>query len=692
MMMKDMISNRRGQVTVFIIIGVIILVSAALFVYTRTTVVRPAGVGEKISEIPVEFQPVSSFVDYCLIKTTEDGLELLGDKAGYIYPEKYGIVFSDDSTESDGIRMPGLDIPYWYYMKSPNDCREVCNFKFGAPTIEQMQEQLEDYIEENLNLCLNDFEDLKAEGYDFAVNESPVATVDMENEVMVTLDYKFSVKKTGTAKLDRFYITIPLDLKKIYNLGLHITNKEAQEHYLELQTLNLIAGFSSIDNEKLPPMADSEFKFGRGTMWLKSSVEENLKNIITGYVQFIQLYPSLNYRAYSGTQMQQDLYNGMVVPSEEEYAGYETRFSYMDFSNMYFDLNCNGEICKPDELTITIIPTGFKRYNFVYDVSYPAIVEINEPDALNGRGYDFRFGLEANVRDNAIFAPESVSFEPVGAGESDFCNYLTMNSGEITIKAVDAKNKNAIENAGILYSCGTESCTLESTDDLGMAKQNFPICFGGSLSVLKDGYVGKILPLSTDVGKEEDIIVELIPKVDVKVEVKKLRMVKSRTAFYTGWYLERNPIALGNEEATIMLTRKGDDEGFTSAASFKPGEEATISLAEGSYDVDIRLVSYDKVIIPPTTVEYGPFWDEEEVDLPGIEFNSSNPYVSGAVLEDDSPNYVWGIGKNVYNAEKVVFYVIYPDPRTMEDIRDYDAGAFEDYSKNYRTAIEPRFE
>ena len=73
--------HKRGQVTVFIIVGVLILIVAGVFLYSQD---------KKIIEKPttINTAPIISFVEQCIKSTAQEGIFENGKQGGYfILPE-----------------------------------------------------------------------------------------------------------------------------------------------------------------------------------------------------------------------------------------------------------------------------------------------------------------------------------------------------------------------------------------------------------------------------------------------------------------------------------------------------------------------------------------------------------------------------------------------------------------------------
>ena len=75
-------NSKRGQITVFIIIGLIILFSTAIFFYFKQAKVEEeVGAGAKV---PYEIQPVETYVTDCIETIAQEAVLKVGRTGGYL--------------------------------------------------------------------------------------------------------------------------------------------------------------------------------------------------------------------------------------------------------------------------------------------------------------------------------------------------------------------------------------------------------------------------------------------------------------------------------------------------------------------------------------------------------------------------------------------------------------------------------
>jgi len=698
---RGFLMNQKAQVTVFIIAGIIILISAGLYIGVKEGIIETEFAPEietTLEEVPIEFMPVRSFMELCVKETAEEGIRTLGKNGGFINPVRYGIITTSQPTESDAVKLDpasDLSIPYWYHMKSPNDCFGQCDFltipdnmlylhkQQGTPSI---QGQLEEYMDDNLNNCLEDFKALKDQGFNVNVLGDIKTQISIQdNEIQVLVDYPLEFTKTSKKEISKFFVKIPVNLRGTYNLAKEIVDLQAEYRYLEKHLLNLITGYSAVKSNRLPPMHETIIRFGGETTWQVNQVKRDIKQILSEWIQPLQVSNTANYEPiYGRNRLEDALYNsGMLIPVNGNYPDLEVSFMFHpDWWPIYFKINCKSGTCSPESISSNLLAIiGIQRYNFVYDVSYPVQVEIRNPSAFNYQGYTFQFAMESNIRANDVMEPNYIPWPIIDTGDSMFCDADKRNSGDITINVFDYDNYK-LSNANIIYTCFDQSCNLGKTE-MGTITTKFPSCLGGTVSVVKPGFLAKSKPFDVNEGTTASMTFNLNPIRVMKFIVKK-KLIEKRTRGI--WFPTLRVVELKeNEDAIILLEKVGDptEEKLQSSASYKGNqtEPSEIRIGEGDFKVTIYLMLDETIVIPRTEIE-----DEE---IPRQEL--PKPYQSGGLIANFTfTNY------NLKNSDQMVFYALSPNlydvPERQRSIEDLEfALNIEEYSKYWYGAW-PRFE
>jgi len=104
--------KKRGQITVFIIIAILLLIGVSVYIYLSEE-------KEVKKEAPEAAKPIFNYVQSCLRNTARSGLRAIGDHGGYIDISDFE-VNPVNPTEGNAVMFtPGSDliVPYWYHLR-----------------------------------------------------------------------------------------------------------------------------------------------------------------------------------------------------------------------------------------------------------------------------------------------------------------------------------------------------------------------------------------------------------------------------------------------------------------------------------------------------------------------------------------------------------------------------------------------
>ncbi len=132
-------NSKKAQVTVFVIIGIIIVVSVALFFVIRGSISTTVNV-------PAEFQPAYNTFLSCMEANAQTGISVLESQGGYIYLPPF-VPGSTYQPFSSDLLFLGNPIPYWYYVSGNNIEKEQ------VPNETFMQDQLAKFIDGKIKSC-----------------------------------------------------------------------------------------------------------------------------------------------------------------------------------------------------------------------------------------------------------------------------------------------------------------------------------------------------------------------------------------------------------------------------------------------------------------------------------------------------------------------------------------------------------
>lgn len=194
----------KGQVTAFIILGIVLLVLVGVGIYVMREPAEEIQEGITLSQ---EAQVVSKFVDSCIDSSVNTGLVYIGLQGGY---SRFPIL---------SISTIYSDVPYYYY-KGVND----------VITKEELESQFAEYVAENVKTCVADFATLEG---NYEIEDgvlSAVVEVDDITGLAVSLDYPVEIKSGNRIeKIDRFSRNYNIRLGTILDVSGRIVERVAQD-------------------------------------------------------------------------------------------------------------------------------------------------------------------------------------------------------------------------------------------------------------------------------------------------------------------------------------------------------------------------------------------------------------------------------------------------------------------------------
>lgn len=155
--------KKRGQVTVFIILGIIILLSVVAFISIKSWIItQEANVEEQKTLSAVSTgEATKSYVESCIESTTRNAILDNSLSGGYfVLPKKSTTNLFDN-------------VPYYYQNK--NDL---------YPTNNVIAEEIAQYVDEMLFLCINDFRTFREQGYEIA-SQNPVSEASISPQKII---------------------------------------------------------------------------------------------------------------------------------------------------------------------------------------------------------------------------------------------------------------------------------------------------------------------------------------------------------------------------------------------------------------------------------------------------------------------------------------------------------------------------
>ncbi len=168
-MRKQYVKSKKAQVTIFVVLGVVLLILAAVIFYLNYGSEQLSQQLASASIIPGLAAPIKASIDSCLEQTAIDALIYTSSQGGYFELPKYSV------------KSGFSGVPYYFYEN-----------KQIVPSISKIENEISSYINEELLFCLENFIQFRKEGFEIDSGKATTRTLISEN----TMDFKvkFPVK------------------------------------------------------------------------------------------------------------------------------------------------------------------------------------------------------------------------------------------------------------------------------------------------------------------------------------------------------------------------------------------------------------------------------------------------------------------------------------------------------------------
>ncbi|MDP7263569.1 MAG: hypothetical protein QGI38_03525 [Candidatus Woesearchaeota archaeon] len=186
---KHLVHNKKGQLAIFIIIGVVMIL--VFFIFFSNDLIFGAddleGEVTEISQIELETAPINGFVEECLKQTAKDAIFYIGQQGGY-----YNL---DNVLDAQSENFESA-----YYLNIDKNL---------MPSKKTVEYEISYYINDLIGLCFNDFEVFRDQGYEISYDKLSSSVELNEENAKIELDMPISINRLSAQKnIDRFLVTI----------------------------------------------------------------------------------------------------------------------------------------------------------------------------------------------------------------------------------------------------------------------------------------------------------------------------------------------------------------------------------------------------------------------------------------------------------------------------------------------------
>ena len=592
---SNTIAGSKGQVTIFIIVGILLVLAIILVIFVRKEIItfNPQEI------IPTEKGKVENFITACIDKVGNDALVRVGLQGGYIELPSEVV---DDNTRRLDIS-PSLAVPYWAY-----------GAQTSIPSLPQIKEQIDDYLEKNVRSCLFSMEAFQ-ESYDLIEKSELTANTEIvENKVIFNLHWDVEIRNKGgeviTEVIDHLAES-PVKLKTVYTVARSIVEREMDNLKLEDITQDLIA----LEHPDVP-VAGTELSCTK-KKWEVNSVKNTLLDLIriniqelkiqgTDYVQFPE---DLTY--YQNHYVW-DLGEDFRYPQVNVLFNFDQTYPYtFAVTPLVGNKMQSSQLGGSNLLSFLCIQT----WKFTYDLVYPVLVKVKDETT----GYTFQIAFTVHVIRNIPNRGEAIprpSYFVDTVSDEAYCGAKDIPMTVFSYELVENEqsgvyNREPLEDVNTSFTCLRYKCEMLPTEydfagrgNVAGYTTNFPYCVGGILRATKNGYKESWERVVTAPGKEVEL--NLIPVFELpasKVSIVKHNFVDPE---HIGAAAPLSKEELGFVK--ISLNKKNDLPGTsfhesTITKSISPDQEAVESLqniellanADFTYHLEVNVLGNENL-------------------------------------------------------------------------------------------------
>ena len=576
--------GRRGQITVFFIIGIIILLTAGIVFY-----LKEIGLGDyKI--LQPKSAPVENYIETCMERVGRDALDLVGSQGGFA---NFPTEIRYDPTRYVFVTplIPGTQdfaprVPLWWH-----------NGVIKKPSQILTESEVDAYIEENIGFCLNNLNQFREE-FDFEQRDFLTSFTTFNNkDVTIILNWELDIIHKGSQKITRknkFIVDLDVQFLRLMEAAEKIMNHSVNTLFFDEITFNLMASMPEDQPDGLP-LTGMMFQCG-ALHWDMYAIEDNLQDALRPVIGGVR-FEHTNYVPFLGKEREYERVRGSLenldIIGDEELESQSSEeiilrsiggnppppdaYEYFQLflqdwtedKRRYKDLVAGAEyrndfgmdfLAKPSRNgRMTSNVADFRHeimsliclnyYHFVYNVRFPIVITIKDPEAYNGKGAAFKFATLVTIANNEpdkqprpaeFFEPEDVSPE--------FCDPLNRFGKQVRIIAVDKNTGLEINKVNMSYRCFNSYCSLGQTKsnnyEYVLDTQLPQGCSRGILTAEKEGYQST----KEQYLGEEPHFISMYPIINLSYQV-----VKRRDQSIDTWHFLE-----ANEHVSIQLETIGN--------------------------------------------------------------------------------------------------------------------------------------
>jgi len=201
--MKKVVDSKGGQVTIFIILAIMIVIIGVLIYLYYPKIKTTLGLAPESPQ---------SFIQSCIEEEIENNVQKLSLQGGSLNPQHY-IMYNNQKIE---------------YLCYTNEYYRTCVMQ--QPLLKgHIESEIEKEIADNVKACFDSMEEsYKKRGYDVNLKRGKINVELLPKRIVTTFDYSLTLTKGDAEKYDSFRVVLNNNLYELVSITNSILNLEAR--------------------------------------------------------------------------------------------------------------------------------------------------------------------------------------------------------------------------------------------------------------------------------------------------------------------------------------------------------------------------------------------------------------------------------------------------------------------------------
>ncbi len=710
----------RGQVTLFVIIGLSLLLVAGLVLLAVN--LSRENVPSQQPEVTHDFAPVinsfESLVKDCLVTNGRDVVREVFSHGGFL-PNESLVFIPERPTSGSAVSLDpdgSFLVPFWLDFKGSASCASGCYYSLRMPPLSNdgsfgVGRSVEDRVSEALlprvRSCLSSFQ---------PPNDYEVFLPDNLSLSVFFGDGKISYSLFANVS----FLFVPLNTSSSVSLWSAEDVSNAKRLYLFAQDLfsglmfnnrsrpfanvaNNIINAYSLDYEIPPMYGETTFAEINPRTWSLPDVESKLRVLLADNIPLITVPGSASDTVFvSDNPYSDSIYNGPVfkplplLDDPDYLSSVKIDFFYLPFWPLDLKITPGGYLIKPTTLGLANVPLlpfnlGFTTYNFQYDLLFPVVFSLQDPDGFGpGEPLNLLFAVETGLRANdpvdtgdleVLSSPDSVP---------DLFSSSRINNS-VVVRVVDFVSEKPVPGVPVYFFCGPDQLSLGVTNDDGLVNASTPLCIGGFVSGVSHSYHFSASPLDVVDDSPHELLIYAYPFKPFKINFRTRPLVKGVEGFVLS---SSAGFTHPDDEVVYLFTRRGfpgEDEQVVAGSLNGSVSSVVVNLTFGYYDVEVFLIrhfgegySLKSLVIPEERKEVdsdplNPLAGKDVVVINETVFNDSLLVGSLELTFENGDPLV--INESVFFNDSITLFVPELDPEDLL-IPRYVDSSYKGYHEN----------